>query len=52
MALPEVGGAGDSLGSYAGYIFEVTKSSGSFTIKNESGLDNAYHYYVLKSGGS
>ena len=52
VALPEVGGSGDSLGAYMGYVFTVTKANGSFTILNESGHNNAYHYYVIKSGGS
>ena len=51
VALPEVGGTGSGYGAYSGYVFDIVKASGSFTITNESGVDNAYHYYVIKSGG-
>ena len=50
--IPLHGGTGSGLLSYMGYIFDITKSSGSFTITNNSGIANAYYYYVIKSGGS
>lgn len=50
--VPLHGGTGSGLAGYAGYIFDLTKSNGSFTITNNSGIANAYYYYVIKSGGS
>ena len=51
VVIPDVGGTGTGLGAYAGYIFDITKTSGEFTIENQGGIANAYNYYVLKSGG-
>ena len=48
--LPEVGGTGGL--NYSGFQFTVTKGTNQFSIKNESGFDNAYNYVVLKTGGT
>ena len=48
--LPEVGGTGAV--NYSGFQFTVTKGTNQFSIKNESGFDNAYNYVVLKTGGT
>lgn len=48
--LPEVGGTGGV--NYSGFQFTLTKGTNQFSIKNESGFDNAYNYVVLKTGGT
>ena len=48
LFVPESGG---SASTAAGYLATVVKSNGSFTITNASGVDNAYHYHVIKTGG-
>ena len=50
--IPTHGGTGFGLSGYAAYVFDITKSNGSFTITNNGGIANAYYYYVIKSGGS
>ena len=52
IVVPTVAGSGNNdFNQFAGYTnIVITKSSGSFTIKNTGVTTNSYKYFVVKSG--